>query len=388
MASGQFFDIANGKKRVSIPFRLVRNMVVVTLNINDKGPFNFVMDTGVGIMIITDPTLVDSINLASKRTIKIYGLGGDSYEAYVTPVLNVEMSNIASRGVSAAILKKDHFGLSNYAGMHIHGLLGYDFFNSLAVKFNFYDSTLTVSKPKNLKVFRKGYKIPITIEERKPYLRANIKMPNGKTLNSKLIIDLGAGHPLSLENMLKNEGLPQKFIAANLGVGLTGPVKGFISRVSEIELGKYKIKNVLTSFPDMDSIRKEIPLNQRDGNLGIGLLKRFSMIIDYPDNAIYLKPTSGYHDPFEHDMSGMEYYYEGEDFDHLIVGRVEPGSAAYNVGILSGDEITAINFKPIGKMTIEQIDDIFKSKDGRSLLLEVYRDKQYYKIILELKRRI
>ena len=55
-------------------------------------------------------------------------------------------------------------------GMPIHGLLGYEFFNNLAVKINVHDSTLTVWRPKDLKVFRKGVHIPITIEDRKPYV--------------------------------------------------------------------------------------------------------------------------------------------------------------------------------------------------------------------------
>jgi len=384
----QFFYIHGNKKRVNIRFKLVRNMVVVPLTINGKGPFNFVLDTGVGIMIITDPKLVDSIDLASKRTINLYGLGGDSYEAYVTSQLNIDLPNISSSGVSAAILKKDHFGLSNYAGMHIHGLLGYDFFNNLAVKFTFYDSTMVVTRPRDMKRLRKSCKIPISIEKRKPYLEANLKLATGQNIKSKLIIDLGAGHPLWLDDAVKKYGLPQKFILSNLGVGLTGPIDGFISRVDEIELGKYKLKDVVTSFPYSDSLRKKVIDVDRDGNLGLGLLKRFTMIISYRDSTLYLKPASNLKAPFEYDMSGMEYYYEGNDYTHLVVERVYPGAAADIDGLKKGDEVTAINFKSIGRYTIEQIDDLFRSKDKRSLLLDIYRNKEYSKVILELKKRI
>jgi len=133
-------------------FRLIRNLVVIKLKINDKGPFNFVLDTGVGLMIITDPKLVDSIAIQNKRTIKIPGLGeGDDYEAYITPPLNIQIPGLTSYDVAAAILKTDHFNLSNFAGIPIHGLLGYEFFNNLAVKLNFIDSTLTVYKPQDAK---------------------------------------------------------------------------------------------------------------------------------------------------------------------------------------------------------------------------------------------
>ena len=63
--------------------------------------------------------------------------------------------------------------------MPIHGLLGYEFFNNLAVKIDFADSTISVSRPKDIRLFKKGNKIPLTIENRKPYVQAKVTFPNG-----------------------------------------------------------------------------------------------------------------------------------------------------------------------------------------------------------------
>lgn len=385
----QYFDITGGKKRVSMPFKLVRNLVIIQLHINNKGPFNFVMDTGVSSMVITDPKLIDSINITLTRNVKLYGLGGDRYEAFVVPRLQVDMPNISSYLMQAVLLKSDPFNLSSYAGMPIHGLLGYDFFNRLAVRFNFADSTMQVSRPENMRLLKKGIRIPITIEDKKPYLLANIKMPDGKIVPHKLVIDLGAGHPLSLEHIVGQNTMPTNFVAANLGMGLTGPIDGYISRVDEIQLGKYSLKNVITSFPDMSNLNKQVDITPRDGNLGIGLLKRFTLVIDYTGKCIYLKPGPFFKQPFEHDMSGMEYYLGGDNFSHLIVSRVEPDSPAYNIGLMPEDEITNINLKAVSKMNMEEIDQAFRSKDGRNLLLRVYRNnKPMGNVILTLKRRI
>lgn len=387
-AKGQFFDVDQGKKRVTIPFRLVRNMIIIKLKINNKGPYNFILDTGVGLMIITEPKLVDSIEIPHKRVLKLYGLGeGDDYEAYATEPLKVEIPGLTSYDVAAALLKKDHLGLSSYAGMPIHGLLGYEFFNNLAVKLDFGDSTLTVCRPKDMRTFRKGNKIPIKVEEHKPYMTTSVRFA-GQDKKVKLIIDLGAGHPLSLDGMIQKQGLPTKFIAANLGVGFNGPIYGFISRVDKIDLGSFKMKNVITSFPENDTAHNKLPLVRRDGNLGLGILKRFDVIIDYPDSAMYLKAGPKYREPFEHDMSGLEYYAGGDDFKHVIINRVEPGSAADAVGLEKDDEITAINFKPVASMSLEEIDNILKSSEGRNLLLEIYHDHKYDHVILTLKRRI
>ncbi|HMG10622.1 MAG TPA: PDZ domain-containing protein, partial [Mucilaginibacter sp.] len=108
----------------------------------------------------------------------------------------------------------------------------------------------------------------------------------------------------------------------------------------------------------------------------------------YAHNTMYLKPGSKFREPFEHDMSGLEYYAAGDNFDRIIINRVEPGSAADEIGLERDDEIVTINFKPVSKMTLEEIDDLFKSKNDRSLLLDVYHDKKLDKVILTLKRRI
>lgn len=389
-ARAQYFDLKGNSKSTSMRFRIIRNLVVIKLKINDKGPFNFILDTGVGMMVMTDPKMVDSIALQSKRTIKLAGLGeGDEFEAYVTPPLKIDIPGLNSYDVAATILKTEHFNLSSFVGIPIHGLLGYEFFSNLAVKLNFEDSTLTVYRPHDARLYRKGTRIPITVEAHKPYMQTVVLLPNGKMQQCKLVIDLGAGHPVSLENMIKKQGLPQKFISANLGVGLAGPIFGFLSRIEEIDLGKYKIKNVITSFPnDYDSTTMKYMSVQRDGNLGIGLLKRFTVIFNYQDNVIYLKPNGAFRDPFEYDMSGIEYYAAGDDFRHIIISRVEPGSSADEVGLERGDEITAINFKPVAEMSLEQIDALLKSKDQRNLLIEVYHDKRYDRVILTLKRRI
>jgi hypothetical protein len=387
-ASAQYFAVDSGRKNVSIPFRLIRNMIVIKMSINNRGPFNFVLDTGVGLMIMTEPKMVDSINLAQKRTIKITGLGEDEdYEAYVTPPLNLGITGLYTYGISAAILKKDYFNLSGYVGMPVHGLIGYDFFNNLAVKINLGDSTLTVCRPQDLKGVKKSQKIPITIEDKKPYLETMVTFPGGKKVKNKLVIDIGAGHPLSLENLIKSNGLPAKYIRANLGVALNGPISGYISRIEEIDLGKYKIKNVITSFPDInyEGHKYSVP---RDGNLGIGILKKFNVTFDYTNNVIYLKPNGTFKEAFEHDMSGIEYFSTGDNLDRIVVSRVEPGSPADEIGLQREDEIVSINFKPVARMSVEEIDNLLKSRNDRVLLLEVYHDKRYDRVILTLKRRI
>ena len=384
-ARAQHFEL-DSTKRVTLPFKLIRNLVVIQLKINNKGPYNFVLDTGVGFLVITEPTLIDSIRLPYKRAIKITGFGeGHDYEAYVTPPLKIDIPGLVSKNVSAAILKKDHFALSNYAGLPIYGLLGYEFFSRMAVKVSFSDSTINIAEQKNMRYYKKAIKIPLSIEDRKPYLTTRIVYANGTEKQVKLVVDLGAGHCLSLENLTNKSKLQNKFIKADLGMGMQGQINGSLSRIKEIDLGKYKLSNIITAFPDDDTQSLSVP---RDGNIGLGLLKKFDIIFDYANGAMYLKPNSAFTEPSEHDMSGLSYYSLGDEYNHIIIYNVEPGSPGDEMGLKKNDEIVSINFRPVKMLSLQQIDNLFKSETGRTLLLEIFRDKKYYRRALILKRQI
>jgi hypothetical protein len=385
-ANAQYFTINSNKQKVNIPFKMMRNTVVVSMSINNKGPFNFILDTGVGLMIITDYSLLDTLKLTQRRTIKLNGLGdGDASEAIVTPPLDIQIDGLISNGVSAAILKSDLFDLSGHVGMPIHGLLGYEFFNGLCVNINFNDSLITAYRPKDFKPFRKSQKIPITIEDHKPYLQAYVTMPDGSRVLNKFVIDLGAGHPISLENMIKKYGLPKNAIQANLGVALNGPISGYLSRVKAVEVGKYKLQNVITSFPSADYVPRAAV--QRDGNLGMDILKKFNIGLDYINGLMYVKPSNTFKAPFEHDMTGIEYYLAGTDLTRVIVSRISPNSPADDIGMLKGDEILSINFKPVAKMTTEEIDNYFKTS-GKTLLLEIFHDGRQDRVVITLRRQL
>ncbi|MES2376384.1 MAG: aspartyl protease family protein [Bacteroidota bacterium] len=386
--NAQYFTLDGGRSK-SIPFELVRNLIVIKVNINNKGPYNFVLDTGVGFMLITDPTLLDSIKIPNKRSIKINGFGdGPAFEAYLTPPLKVDIAGLISNNVSAAIFKKDAFGLSNYSGIPIHGLIGYEFFSRLAVKISFSDTTMRVSLPKDMRFYKKGSKIPLSIEDKKPYLTTKVVFADGSEKQNKLIVDLGAGHFISMEGLENKAAIQKKFINANLGMGINGLISGTLSRVKEVELGAYRVKNVIAAFPE-DEARTRALTVPRDGNLGIGLLKKFDLIIDYPDSVIYLKPGPNYRKTEEHDMSGLVYFADVlDDFQHIIIYQIEPESAGETAGLQPNDEIVAINFKPVSPLSMQQIDDLFRSSDGRLLILGIFRNKKYINVLLTLKRRI
>jgi len=392
MTFAQYFNFDITRKRETASFKLVKNLIIIPIIINGKGPFNFILDSGVGLFLITEPSLSEIFPANTSRTISINGIGeGNEMTAFIQPSAKIKISNSISGEMPVAILETDPFNLSSFVGMPIHGLVGYELFSSFTIRINYLLKTITYYRNESAFIPRKGTKIPISIEDRKPYVNVDLTLPNGKKESVKLIIDTGAGHPLSLET---NSGIPylipEKNIPANLGVGLSGMINGFISRIPMVHLGKFQLHNVICAFPDYSNVAAKIYSISRNGNMGNNILKRFTVVFDYQRSTLYLKPNYLLNEPFEHDMSGIEITSDGSNFEEIVIMRIESDSAAEKAGLKPGDRILSVNFKKITEIGLEEINNIFQSKNGRTVILEIrpYDSNEGKFIILTLQRRI
>ncbi|WP_231458635.1 MULTISPECIES: aspartyl protease family protein [unclassified Pedobacter] len=378
----------DNQKRQSISFKLIKNLIVIPVFVNGKGPFDFVLDTGVGPMIITEPSIIDSLDFTLMRKIKVSGLGLETVEAFVSQNVNARISRVKIDHIPTAILKDDLFNLSGHLGTKIYGLIGYSFFNSFVVDIRYTNNRLIISNPDS-KIKYKGSKIPISIENMKAYVYADVEVPDGGVVQAKFLIDTGASHALSME-MLNGNMFPLPFskIKSNLGMSLSGQIKGYLGRIKQFSIGNYDFKDVISGFPDYQLISKKIDLKTRNGNLGAELLRKFNIQLNYRDSFMYVKPNTYFKAPFEHDMIGMVVYLDQKNYTRFLIGEVDENSPAEKSGICPNDEIIGVNFKSMDAYTLNDLANLFKSGDSKSVILEIYRDEKIYYKVVHLERRI
>jgi hypothetical protein len=379
--------------RAVLPFELQRNLIVVPVKLNGRGPFHFMLDTGVGTSLITDPRLRDSLNLRLGQRFLVAGAGEEApLVAFRTDSVRVELDGHAvSAGLSLLLLSDDVFDLSSYVGQPIHGILGADVFRSFVVEVDAEHQLLTLHRPDRFRApkGRRWVSLPLSLEGDKPYIQTEVNIGDSLRLPLKLVLDTGAGHALSIETgsdaRLK---LPPQRLRTYLGRGLSGEIHGYLGRVAGLTLGRYHVRSLVTSFPDEKAVRArtEVP---RNGNIGFELLKRFQVIVDYPHNKLWLRPNGLYRDPFEHDMCGMELLASGRDYRRYVVQRVEPGSPADQAQLQPKDEILSVNLMPAHELSLTQLSRLLHSADGRQILFFVRRSNgELHVARVRLKRQI
>jgi hypothetical protein len=391
-SSRNFHFTYEKRKSIRIPFELHSNLIIVPLHINGSDTLNFILDSGISMTLLTDPKIAGALGLKYVRKVQITGVGeGDALEALVAINNKINLTGIEASGQSIVALSEDVLHLSNYVGMPIHGVFGFDLFRHFVVRIDFSNRILTLYDPQHYEYKGKGEKIPITIEDAKPYLQAKAIWADNRAVPIKVILDTGAGHALSLDMGSHEEiQLPDKIVRAQLGRGLNGIINGSLGRLEKIQIGKFELENVITSFPDTNSIAAQISKRvNRQGNIGCELLRRFDVVFDYSRNYVVLKPNKRLmRASFERDMSGIDLKAKGDNYRSYIIDRLEDDSPAMLAGLMEGDEIISINGQMASQLQLSEIYKLLQRKEGKEIRMFVKRGLDFVYTTFYLKRII
>lgn len=382
-----YFHFSRNQKKTSISYKFYRNLIVVPLRINGKGPYNFVLDTGVGVMTITDPSLKESLHLQTGKKITISGLGQlDGVSAFMVSGINVSMPGIESLPLTGVIFENDPFFLSTYLGTKITGIIGYEFFNSFVVKLNFNEKVVTVYDAGYFKPGKKYEAMPITLRSNKPFINAFCDLGSHSNIPLDLLLDTGAGFPLSIQsNTDVRLQVPERHLETQLGLGLNGIIVGSLARTQQLRMGTFTFDQVVTSWPDYDNWAGKAESANRNGSIGNFILKRFTVVFDYNNRMMFLKKNSKFKDPFEYDRVGIEVVGGGEDYNRYVIFQVKPNSPAEDAGIMPDDELVEINFQAVKNMELGNIDHLLSDPSSKSIMLKIIRGEEFRYILLRMR---
>lgn len=382
---GLYFE--EGKNKTSFPIEVCNNLIVIPVLFGDQ-ELNFILDTGVRSTILIDKDFATSNGIGIQRKIELYGAGSSKpVNALVTEEIPLTIPGVKSGGLSTVVLEEDFLNLEQHLGTKIHGLIGYDIFSRFIVKVNYYHEKVIIFQPDEFNPKRNYFEVDLDIKESKPMVNLELELNNQKSFNSKLLVDTGASHAIVLNQQSSPEiDIPDKHIAASLGWGLSGEIKGYLGRIDCINFGEKKLGGVITSFPIADE--NDVSQYDRHGSIGGELLRKFHVIFDFPNSNLYLKANRSFKYPFEYNMSGLEFLAQGKDLNRYVISRIRKNAAADNVGFEPGDIVVSLNNVLSEKLDLTKIYTQLNDKEGKKINLTVYRDGQYISRSFLLRREI
>ncbi|MEZ4957513.1 MAG: aspartyl protease family protein [Saprospiraceae bacterium] len=377
-------------KRIDLPFEFKNNLIIVDVTLNKLFPLKFILDTGAENTILAKREITDLLNVPYEREFKL--LGSDmktELTAYLVRNVHFKSHDLIVSALSMLVLEEDYFHFEEMAGVEVHGILGADIFRGLVLKIDYRKRVISLTKRQYFNEPKGFTKIPIEIARSKPYLQTNLNIQQDTSIRVKLLLDSGAMVTFIVNtNTHPDLHLPPHILQGKVGAGLGGFLDGYLGRVASLDIGPYKLHGPITHFQDISTAIDTSLLNGRNGIIGNKLLSRFTVIIDYPKEILYLKTNKKFKKSFDYDKSGLVIIAADAKLTSFIVHDVIAGSPAAKAGILSEDNITHLNGIPVSLMSLESITNKLRKKEGKKIKLRVKRDKEIFTFKFRLKKLI
>ena len=379
-----------GKKIGSIPFESVGSYIIVKVRINESSALNFILDTGVRNIVITELMPEDSIALNYIGETNLHGLGtGNELNAFSSKNNRITMGKVKLENINVYVLKEDIFNLSKHTGVKINGLIGIDFFEDYLVEINYSRHRIRFFENEAFKM-PKGYgMMPISVEMRKMYIQLSVLETDSTSRNIKMLIDTGAELNAWFQTMT-NESvqLPDNGVQGRIGHGLNGEVTGLFARIPQICIGKYCLKNPIVAFPDSAAISDIIFGSDRDGTIGSQILSRFNLFIDYKNKRFYYKPNENFNKQFTYNIAGIEIGQTVPLFPQTEILNVWKNSPAEIAGVQVGDQLVEVNDTKAFQMKLSEIKMLFETPSKYPLILKLNREGVEIKLKIEMKNKL
>jgi len=320
----------------TIPFTMLTGGIVIVRAAFDnfKDSLNFVLDTGSG-GISLDSTTCAQLGLTKKMTDKtVRGIAGMKTVEF-TYNHSIHLPGLTVDNLDFHI--NDYDILTSAYGIRIDGIIGYSFLRRYIVSIDYDNTKFDVFSPGTFKYPRGGYLLRPQFTTL-PMQQAIIR-DNTSTI-SKFYFDTGAGLCMLLnEDFVKDSALlrskRKKYPTEAEGLG--GKKAMTLTIVKEVRLGPYRFRNVPVYIFDDEFNITSYPI--LGGLIGNDILRRFNVILNYPEQQIYIKPNKHYLDSFDYSYTGLGMYIvDGA----ITVTEIMKKSPAELAGFKEGDIVVGV----------------------------------------------
>jgi hypothetical protein len=333
------FVLPQAKQITRFSFVLLSGGIIIIKAGIDHIPdsLNFVLDTGSGGISLDSSTAskFKLITTPSDRTIK--GIAGTKqvdfayHHSLKLPGLTVD---------SLDFHINDYDLLTSVYGVKIDGIIGFSFLRRFVVVIDYDNLKIEVYKPGLIKYPKRGY---LLTPQFTTLPLQNTMIKDETSVITKLIFDTGAGMcALLSQDFVDNNSFISKKrkLFPTQAEGLGGKKLMNTTVLKELSIGPYKFKKIpICIFSDEFNVTNYPILG---GLLGNDLLRRFNVILNYPEQKIHLNPNSHFFDPFDYSYTGLGIYLVDEMTTVVDIIAGSPGAKA---GFKKDDIIFSIDNK-------------------------------------------
>lgn len=282
MADDSYIEDASGTTR--IPFDLINNHVYIEAEV-DGQPARFLVDTG-AINLLT-PTAAKRLGLTTAGRLSVHGAGDNASDLGLAQARHLRIGGAHLANPVFHII--DLGQQINSMGVPHDGFIGYETFLRFVTTFDYGARVLSFTRPGHYQPPANAVVLSFEQDDRAPVLNGEL---DGIPL--RLWLDTGSRNSLSLSSpFVRTHGLLEKYHASEeavLGWGLGGPGRARPARLGVLRMGSIEVTGLVGDLSSTD--KGALALADYGAILGGGVLRRFSMGIDYDTKRLHLVPNA------------------------------------------------------------------------------------------------
>lgn len=201
-----------------------------------------------------------------------------------------------------------------------------------------------------------------------------------RAIHARFIFDTGAGLTFLLSKEFVEDSTvfkrKRKFYPTQ-AEGLGGKKMMDITVAKEVKLGPYKFKNVPVHVFDDEYNVTSYPL--QGGLIGNDVMRRFNVILNYPERSIYIKPNNHFPESFDYSYTGLGIYLINGEIRVIDIIKGSPGDKA---GFQPGDIIFSVenNYTK----NIQTYKTLFQSSIGKVRVI-IFREQKPLVLTMMIK---
>ena len=324
---------------VSVAIRTVANVPIAEVNVERRGSWRFLVDTGSSVTLVS-PEFAERHGTAAPATtmpqVRVRSASGHSTMLSAVTVRRIALGDAQFERVPALVY--DFSELSAHFGEKIDGVLGFPVFRDTVLTLDYPQSRILLSPAGGAATLRPGSRIAFDTMTKTPLVPIEI---DGQTLVA--LIDSGSDNglhlnPVGLEAPFAHGPVPGGVIAT-----LAGERPQQIGRLAgTLRLGNYTLPRPIADLTDELS------------SVGGAILRNFVVTFDQKRGDItFFRDTAAPLEMPAQKSTGLSFTKTPA---YWRVAVVIPGSPAESEGIKAGDLVVRVDGEPVADWPLQRFE--------------------------------
>jgi hypothetical protein len=231
-----------------------------------------------------------------------------------------------------------------FSSLGVEGILGGNFITQLCLKMDLEKRSVVFAPPESAATnMHKG--VPLTFVNGCPYVNVTLESVSNQSFSVPAALDTGNSSLMQMNQKLNVKCPFAQLVAETSQIEIGGVYETRdqvqVGRLASVGIGGFRVAKPLIAYR---------PSSDRECNIGLSILRRFSVQIDYQSSELFLEPK-------DIDIPEPPYVDSGISFatKQYQIGGVFPNSPSALAGFAIGDVVKAIDGHLLSKLSSSQV---------------------------------